>query len=59
MSPVMTDLTLTPGALTLDQLLAVHAGGTRLVLDAAARRPSAPVPRWCRPPRRAMRPSMA
>jgi histidine ammonia-lyase len=37
MSPVMTDLTLTPGALTLDQLLAVHAGGTRLVLDAAAR----------------------
>ncbi|WP_374432147.1 histidine ammonia-lyase [Ideonella dechloratans] len=37
MSPVMTDLTLTPGALTLDQLLAVHAGGTRLVLDEAAR----------------------
>ena len=37
MSPVMTDLTLTPGALTLDQLLAVHAGGARLVLDAAAR----------------------
>ncbi|WP_374585303.1 histidine ammonia-lyase [Ideonella dechloratans] len=33
----MTDLTLTPGALTLDQLLAVHAGGTRLVLDEAAR----------------------
>jgi len=33
----MTDLTLTPGALTLDQLLAVHAGGARLVLDAAAR----------------------
>lgn len=33
----MTNLTLTPGALTLDQLLAVHAGGTRLVLDEAAR----------------------
>ncbi|KAB0583293.1 histidine ammonia-lyase [Ideonella dechloratans] len=33
----MTELTLTPGALTLDQLLAVHAGGTRLVLDEAAR----------------------
>src|SRR5574343_1440315 len=33
----MTDLTLTPGALTLEQLHAVHAGGVRLVLDEAAR----------------------
>jgi len=30
-------LTITPGQLTLEQLLAIHAGGTRIELDAACR----------------------
>jgi histidine ammonia-lyase len=33
----MPMLTIRPGALTLDELLAIHRGGTTLVLDAAAR----------------------
>ncbi len=33
----MTTMTLTPGALTLDQLQALHAGGVQLTLDDAAR----------------------
>ncbi len=33
----MTTMTLTPGALTLDQLQALHTGGVQLTLDDAAR----------------------